>query len=91
MNQEANKLDFFRFNPDKAKAQAKEVTPSDKHKTQVAVNSEGKTNEATKRIDEPLKQGQNKPTASQSEKQEKKEAKENKIAETSKKGKRMKV
>ena len=91
VNQEANKLDFFRFNPDKAKAQAKEVTPSDKHKTQVAVNSEGKTNEATKRIDEPLKQGQNKPTASQSEKQEKKEAKENKIAETSKKGKRMKV
>ena len=38
---------------------------------QVAVNSEGKTNEATKQGKEPLKQGQDKPTAKQKEKQEK--------------------
>ena len=38
---------------------------------QVAVNSEGKTNEATKQSKEPLKQGQHKPTAKQKEKQDK--------------------
>lgn len=37
----------------------------------VAVNSEGKTNEATKQDKEPLKQGQDKPTAKQKEKQDK--------------------
>ena len=58
VNPEENKLDFFRFNPDKAKLKAKEVTPANEHKTQVAVNSEGKTNEATKKMDVPLKKGQ---------------------------------
>ena len=53
------------------KVQPKDVTPAAESRTQVAVNSEGKTNEATKRGKEPLKQGQDKPTAKQKEKQEK--------------------
>ena len=53
------------------KVQAKDVTPAAESRTQVAVNTEGKTNEATKQAKEPLKQGQDKPTAKQKEKQEK--------------------
>lgn len=69
VNAEKEKLDFFKWNPDRAKKQGAEVTPDNNSKTQVAVNSEGKTNEATKKNEEPLKQGQTQPT----EKQEKKE------------------
>jgi hypothetical protein len=72
VNTEKNKLDFFKFNPDKAKKQGEEVTPDNAHKTQVAVNSEGKTNEATKGLNEPLKQGQTKPDEKQEEQQQKK-------------------
>ncbi len=79
VNHKDNKLDFFRFNPDKAKQKAKEVTPANEHKTQVAVNSEGKTNEATKRMDGPLKKGQDKPTTEQNRKQDKNETKMNKL------------
>ena len=50
------------------KVQAKDVTPAAESRTQVAVNTEGKTNEATKQAKEPLKQGQDKPTAKQKEK-----------------------
>ena len=71
VNTEEKKLDFFKWNPDKK--QGAEVTPDEKHKTQVAVNSEGKTNEATKDLKEPLKQGQTKPDEKQAEKQEKEE------------------
>lgn len=71
VNHEAGKLDFFKWNPDKAQ----KVTPDDASKTQVAVNSEGKTNEATKKTDEPLTKGQTQPTEKQAEKQEKKEEK----------------
>ena len=53
------------------KVQAKDVTPAAESRTQVAVNTEGKTNEATKQAKEPLKQGQDKPTAKQKEKQDK--------------------
>lgn len=53
------------------KVQPKDVTPAAESRTQVAVNSGGKTNEATKQGKEPLKQGQDKPTAKQKEKQEK--------------------
>ena len=42
------------------------------HKTQVAVNNEGKTNEATKHLKEPLKSEQTEPTADQKQKQERK-------------------
>lgn len=76
VNTEKEKLDFFRWNPDKAKKQGAEVTPDNASKTQVAVNSEGKTNEATKDIKEPLKQGQTGPNQKQQEqKEEKKEVK----------------
>ncbi|MEN2489050.1 DUF3945 domain-containing protein [Flavobacterium sp. B11] len=57
-NKETNKTDFSFQNPDKIKEQIK---PSEAHKTQTAVNSEGKTNEATKNINEPLKSGQTNP------------------------------
>ena len=43
-----------------------------KDKTQVAVNNEGKTNEATKHLKEPLKSEQTEPTADQKQKQERK-------------------
>lgn len=66
VNAEKGKLDFFKWNPDKAQ----KVTPDNASKTQVAVNSEGKTNEATKDIKEPLKQGQTNPSEKQQEKQE---------------------
>lgn len=70
VNTEKEKLDFFKWNPDKAKKQGTEVTPDNSSKTQVAVNSEGKTNEATKNVKEPLKQGQTQPTEKQEEKKE---------------------
>jgi len=72
VNAEKGKLDFYKWNPDKAQKQGAEVTPDNKSKTQVAVNSEGKTNEATKDVKEPLKQGQTQPTPKQEEKQEEK-------------------
>ena len=73
-NFEKNKFDFLKWNPDKS--QAKEITPDNASRTQVAVNSEGKTNEATKQVNEPLKQGQTLPTAEQNEeKQEQKRSK----------------
>lgn len=72
VNHEKGKLDFYKFNPDKAKEKAKEITPANEHKTQVAVNSEGKTNEATKHTKEPLKTGQATPTDEQKKKREEK-------------------
>ena len=69
-NFEKNKFDFLKWNPDKS--QAKEVTPDNASRTQVAVNSEGKTNEATKNVNEPLKSGQTQPTAAQKQKQDEK-------------------
>jgi len=65
INHGVGKLDFYKFNPDKAKKQGAETTPANERQTQVAVNSEGKTNEATKKVNEPLKQGQNQPTGAQ--------------------------
>lgn len=72
VNHEKGKLDFYKFNPDKAKEKAKEITPANEHKTQVAVNSEGKTNEAIKHTKEPLKPGQATPTDEQKKKREEK-------------------
>lgn len=50
-------------------SQAKEITPSNESRTQMAVNNDGKTNEATKHTGEPLKQGQ---VAPANEKQQRK-------------------
>ena len=71
-NKQTNKTDFSFQNPDKIKEQAK---PTEAHKTQTAVNSEGKTNEATKNIKEPLKSGQTNPNnRNQQEQEEQQEA-----------------
>lgn len=75
VNTEKEKFDFFKWNPDKAKKQGAEVTPGIASKTQVAVNSEGKTDEATKNAKEPLKQEQTQLNEKQQEQQEKKEVK----------------
>ena len=64
-NFERNKMDFFRWNPDRAKRQGAEVKPAVESRTQVAVNSEGKTVEAVKGVKEPLKQGQQEATPTQ--------------------------
>ena len=72
------------------KIQPKDVIPAAESRTQVAVNSEGKTNEATKQSKEPLKQGQQKPTAKQKEKQDKAQDKTLK-ADKPKKSKGMKM
>ena len=69
-NFEKGKLEFFRWNPDYSKKQGADVKPTAESKTQHAVNTEGKTNEATKNVKEPLKQGQQKPTESQQKKQD---------------------
>ena len=65
VNDEKGKLDFYKWNPDKAQAKGAEVIPDNKSKTQVAVNSEGKTNEATKDVKEPLAKEQVKPSERQ--------------------------
>lgn len=54
VNNEKGKLDFFKWNPQKNQT----VIPDNNAKTQVVVNSEGKTNEATKQSSELIKNGQ---------------------------------
>lgn len=72
LNKDTNKTDFSFQNPDKLKEQAK---PTEAHKTQTAVNSDGKTNEATKNIKEPLQPKQQTPKdKNQQEQQEKPQA-----------------
>ena len=66
-NAETGKTNF-QF-PSQVKAQAK---PTEAHKAQTAVNSEGKTNEATKNINEPLKSGQQNPKNKQQQEQQEK-------------------
>ncbi len=68
INDEKSKLDFYKWNPDKAQTKGAEVTPDQNSKTQVAVNSEGKTNEATKHVKEPLATEQVNPTEQQAAK-----------------------
>lgn len=69
-NKETGKTNFEFPSQVKAKAQ-----PTEAHKTQTAVNSDGKTNEATKNIKEPLKKGQQAPKdKKQQEQQEKPKA-----------------
>ena len=58
-------------NPDLAQT----VAPSNESRTQLAVNNEGKTNEATKHVKEPLQQGQ---TAPKDETQQKRQTKKSK-------------
>ena len=71
---------YIKFNPEKGRPyrydtnpdNAQKVAPSNESRTQVAVNSEGKTNEATKNLKEPLQKGQTAPkTARQQQQQDK--------------------
>ena len=72
MDKEQNRPRFYKWNPDKKQETGKEkvVAVAEEHKTQVAVNNDGKTNEATKNVNEPLKSGQTQPTAAQKKKQD---------------------
>ncbi|GAA2989228.1 DUF3945 domain-containing protein [Prevotella corporis] len=74
MDKEQNRPRFYKWNPDKKQDAGKEkvVAVAEEHKTQVAVNNDGKTNEATKKVNEPLKTGQTEPTADQKQKQNEK-------------------
>lgn len=76
-NYEKGKLDFFKWNPDYAKKQGAEIKPAAESKKQVAVNSEGKTDEATKHLKKPLQQGQQKPTEGQQKKQDENKQRQN--------------
>lgn len=62
LNKESGQTEFSFKNPDKLKELVK---PIEEHKTQVAVNSDGKTNEATKHIKEPLKSKQTAPDSAE--------------------------
>ena len=72
MDKEQNRPRFYKWNPDKKQETGKEkvVAVAEEHKTQVAVNNHGKTNEATKNVKEPLKTKQTQPTAAQKQKQD---------------------
>ena len=74
MDKEQNRPRFYKWNPDKKQETGKEkvVAVAEEHKTQVAVNNQGKTNESTKNVNEPLKSGQTQPTADQKQKQDEK-------------------
>ena len=63
-------------NPDLAQT----VAPSNESKTQLAVNNEGKTNEATKHVKEPLQQGQTAPKNETQQKQQTKKSKGMKVS-----------
>lgn len=70
MDKEQNRPRFYKWNPDKSQKSGKVEAVAEEHKTQVAVNNHGKTNEATKNVKEPLKTGQTQPTAAQKQKQD---------------------
>ena len=70
MDKEQNRPRFYKWNPDEKQNTGKVEAVAEEHKTQVAVNNHGKTNEATKHVKEPLKRGQTQPTSAQQQKQE---------------------
>ena len=77
---------YIRFNPEKGRPyrydtdpdNAQKVPPSNESRTQVAVNSEGKTNEATKNLKEPLREGQTAPKDTAQQQQQENGKKRNK-------------
>ncbi|MDP9959141.1 DUF3945 domain-containing protein [Chryseobacterium lathyri] len=68
-NKETFKTDFSFNHPNKLKEEAK---PTEDHKTQTAVNTQGKTNEATKNVKEPLESKPQQPANKKQEDQQKK-------------------
>ena len=77
---------YIRFNPEKGRPyrydtnpdNAQKVAPSNESRTQVAVNNEGKTNEATKNLKEPLQKGQTAPKDDKQQQQQEKPQKKSK-------------
>ena len=78
-------LMYIKFNPEKGRPyrydtnpdNAQKVAPSNESRTQVAVNNEGKTNEATKNLKEPLQKGQTAPKDDNQQRQQEKPQKRN--------------
>lgn len=76
---------YIKFNPEKGRPyrydtnpdNAQKVAHSNESRTQVAVNSEGKTNEATKNLNEPLQKGQTAPKDDKQQQQQEKPQKKN--------------
>ena len=76
---------YIKFNPEKGRPyrydtnpdNAQKVAPSNESRTQVAVNDEGKTNEATKNLKEPLQKGQTAPKDGKQQQQQDKPQKKN--------------
>ena len=76
---------YIKFNPEKGRPyrydtnpdNAQKVAPSNESRAQVAVNSEGKTNEATKNLKEPLRKGQTAPKDTAQQQQQEKPQKRN--------------
>ena len=76
---------YIKFNPEKGRPyrydtnpdNAQKVASSNESRTQVAVNSEGKTNEATKNLKEPLRKGQTAPKDTAQQQQQEKPQKRN--------------
>ncbi len=66
-NHELGRPRYYRNNPDVAQR----VTPANESKTQLAVNNDGRTNEATKHQREPLERGQTAPRTAQQQKEQK--------------------
>ena len=77
---------YLKFNPEKGRPyrydtnpdNAQQVAPSNESRTQMAVNNEGKTNEATKKLKEPLQKGQTAPKNENQQRQQDKPKKNNK-------------
>jgi len=71
---------YIRFNPEKGRPyrydtnpdNAQKIAPSNESRTQVAVNNDGKTNEATKNLREPLQKGQTNPKDARQQQQQEK-------------------
>ena len=71
---------YLKFNPEKGRPyrydtnpdNAQQVAPSNESRTQVAVNNDGKTNEATKNLREPLQKGQTNPKDARQQQQQEK-------------------
>ena len=71
---------YIKFNPEKGRPyrydtnpdNAQQVAPSNESRTQVAVNNDGKTNEATKNLREPLQKGQTNPKDARQQQQQEK-------------------
>ena len=71
-DQEAGRIRHTGLKPEQWREERAQrlAQPAEGYKTQVAVNNEGKTNEATKQSPEPLQRGQTQPTEAQQERKQ---------------------